>query len=354
MLIGPNSLPAKRELIASEEWLLIRASAKGLPPVTLDQKASISDEEYPLRISWDGILVDDAGFDGGKAVGSDIVGRVCEVLSLILTEQAHDVEQEVCDILGITELRQYFRNSSGFFQDHLKRYSKSRRKAPIYWQLATPSTSYSVWLYIHAFTGDTLYQVQDDYIAPKLQYETRRLETMRSEAGPNPGAKARRDLAAQEAFVDDLCTFLDEVKRVAPLWNPDLDDGVIINFAPLWRLVPQHRAWQREVKATWDALCAGEYDWAHLALHLWPERVVPKCAADCSLAIVHGLEETFWEEDEDGKWQPRLFPLRPIEELVSERSSAAVKAALQSLMEAPAFGVGIGRAARRAGRGSRS
>ena len=50
-------------------------------------------------------------------------------------------------------------------------YSKSRRKAPIYWQLATPSGSYSVWLYIHAFTKDTLFRVQNDYAAPKLAQE---------------------------------------------------------------------------------------------------------------------------------------------------------------------------------------
>ena len=34
---------------------------------------------------------------------------------------------------------------------------------------------------------------------------------------------------------DRLRVFLDEVKRVAPLWDPNLDDGVLINFAPLWR-----------------------------------------------------------------------------------------------------------------------
>ena len=119
--------------------------------------------------------------------------------------------------------------------------------------------------------------------------------------------------------------FLDEVKRVAPLWNPNLDDGVIINFAPLWRLVPQHKPWQKELKATWDALCAGKYDWAHLAMHLWPERVVPKCATDRSLAIAHGLEDVFWVEGEDGKWKPRSTPTRAVDELVRERTSPPSK-----------------------------
>lgn len=222
----------------------------------------------------------------------------------------------------------------GFFTFHCEAYSEGGRKAPIYWQIATPSASYSVWLYIHAFTKDTLFRVQNDYVAGKLAHEERQLETMRTEAGPDPVPSQRKTIEAQEGFVEELRTFLDEVKRVAPLWNPDLDDGVIINFAPLWRLVPHHKPWQKELKATWDALRAGKYDWAHLAMHLWPERVVPKCAEDRSLAIAHGLEDVFWYQD-DEKWKPRGEPTRPIDALVAERTSAAVKAALKSLLEAP-------------------
>ena len=158
---------------------------------------------------------------------------------------------------------------------------------------------------------------------------------MKSELGDGGTTTQRKEMAAQEAFVEELRTFLEEVKRVAPLWNPNLDDGVIINFAPLWRLVPQHKAWQKELKATWESLCKGEYDWAHLTMHLWPQRVIPKCASDRSLAIGHGLEDVFWVEGDNGKWKPRKSPTRPISELVAERSSEAVKAALKSLLEAP-------------------
>lgn len=223
-----------------------------------------------------------------------------------------------------------------FFPLHIKMYSKSRRKAPIYWQLATPSSSYSVWLYIHAFSKDTLFRVQNDYVAPKLAHEERRIESLTSELRDGATAAQRKTLAAQEAVVDELRAFLDEVKRVAPLWKPNLDDGVIINFAPLWRLVPQNKSWQKELKSTWDALCEGKYDWAHLTMHLWPERVVPKCAKDRSLAIAHGLEDVFWVEGTDGKWTARKTPTRSADELVRERTSPAVKSALKSLLEAPA------------------
>ena len=86
----------------------------------------------------------------------------------------------------------------------------------------------------------------------------------------------------------------------------------------------------------WDKLVAGDYDWAHLAMHLWPERVVPKCATDRSLAIAHGLEEAFWVEDEKGKWKPREVAQETVAALIQERTSPSVKAALEDLLAAPA------------------
>jgi hypothetical protein len=110
--------------------------------------------------------------------------------------------------------------------------------------------------------------------------------------------------------------------------------GGPISPLPLWRLVPGHKPWQKELKAKWAELAAGKYDWAHLAMHLWPERVVPKCATDRSLAIAHTLEDVFWVEGADGKWRARETPTIPVETLVAERTSAAVKAALADLQGA--------------------
>ena len=55
-------------------------------------------------------------------------------------------------------------------------------------------------------------------------------------------------------------------------------------------------------------MVGGEFDWSHLSMRLWPERIVPKCATDRSLAIAHDLEDVFWFEDGDGKWQARPTP----------------------------------------------
>jgi hypothetical protein len=175
-------------------------------------------------------------------------------------------------------------------------------------------------------------------VAPKLAHEEQQLTGLIQGAGGNPSARERKEIAAQEGFVEELRALLDEVRRVAPLWHPSLDDGVVLTMAPLWRLAPQHKPWQKELKSKWDELAVGKYDWAHLAMQLWPERVVPKCKTDRSLAIAHGLEDVFWVEGDDGKWKPLAVPTRAIDELVRERTSIAVKAAVKSLLEAPAAG----------------
>jgi len=151
----------------------------------------------------------------------------------------------------------------------------------------------------------------------------------------NTTGQLPKELDSQENFVAELRTFLDEVKHVAPPCKSALDDGVIINFALLWRLVPHHPPRQKDCKIAWDALVDGDYDWSHLAMHLWPEREVPKCAKDRSLAIAHGIEEIFWAEDSDGKWKDRPTPARPLNDLIKECTSSVVKAALDRLLSAP-------------------
>jgi hypothetical protein len=284
-------------------------------PLPAKSPGMLPDGDAPF-MPTSGVFVDDPGH------ADDLAARVTAVYERV--GEAPPVPDELRRTLA-----------KDFFPAHIRMYSKSRRKAPIYWQLATPSASYSVWLYIHALGKDTLFRVQNDYVAPKLAHERRELEGLLAEAGPSPTTAQSRAIEAQATFVEELSALLDEVKRVAPLWDPDLDDGVILNFAPLWRLAPQNRAWQKELRAAWAALVDGDYDWAHLSMRLWPERVVLKCAKDRSLAIAHDLEDAFWFEDAAGKWQARPTPTRSIDDLIAERTSPAVKAALQSLLEAP-------------------
>lgn len=312
----------------------------GLPLSPEDGRKLRAEGRYPLNVVWEGILVDDPEHP------LDIERRIHDALAIIWGDRADAIQQEACELLGVKSLREWFRKPAGFFADHLKRYSKSRRQAPLYWPLSSPGGRYTLWLYYHRFGKDTLYRALE-LTQDKVQFEERTLQRLTGEAGANPGAADRATLAEQEAFVTELRTFQEELTRVAPLWNPDLNDGVILNYGPLWRMIGL-TPWQKAVKAKWEELVAGDYDWAHLAMHLWPERVVPKCAKDRSLAIAHGLDEVFWVEDDKGKWTTRDTPTRPIEDLVRDRSSTAVKSALASLLEAPVAATTRGRRGRTA------
>ena len=277
----------------------------------------------------------------------DAAGGIARLFEFVTGDEFAASIQELLLRLGTEErdLRDWIARS--FLDAHIRDYSASGRRAPVYWQLANPSASYSVWLYYHRLSKDTLYTVLNDYAQPKFHDEERRLTRLVQEAGPAATSSQRKDIDEQERFVAELHTLRDEVARVAPLWNPNLNDGVLINFAPLWRLVPHNRSWQQECKRTWDKLVKGDYDWAHLAMHLWPERVVPGCAEDRSLAIAHGLEDVFWQEGEGGEWERRDVSQAEMEALIGERTSPSVKAALDDLLSAPAPAGGTKRAGRR-------
>jgi hypothetical protein len=254
-------------------------NAAGLPAAPADVPAA-----YPLRISWPGILVDDAGH------AEDIVRRSEEALRVIWPERWEAIEAEAGEILGVRLLRDYFRR--GFFADHLKRYSKSRRQAPIYWPLSTPSGSYTLWLYYHRLSDQILYTCVNDFVDPKLKQVSETAAHLRTNLRRSAGDE--KELERLADLEGELKDFRAELLRVAAFWKPDLNDGVEITAAPLWRLF-QHKPWQKRLKETWGKLEEGEYDWAHLAYAVWPERVREKCRTDKSLAIAHGLEEVYVE-----------------------------------------------------------
>jgi hypothetical protein len=294
-LVGVEGLPASPGKIVSEAWLHARPDAITLPDVVDGQvlgqdgqryPAIVSDDKYPLKIAWNGILVDDPGHY------FDIVMRARAALRLLWCEQAEVIEQETCQVLGISELRDYYRKPSGFFADHLKRYSKNRRQAPIYWPLSTPSCSYTLWLYYHRLSDQTLFTCVNDFVDPKLQQVGEDAARLRQKKGRSSAEE--KELERLVDFEHELQDLRAELLRVAAFWKPNLNDGVQITAAPLWRLF-QHKPWQKKLKETWQKLEAGEYDWAHLAYSIWPERVREKCKSDKSLAIAHDLERLFIE-----------------------------------------------------------
>ncbi|HEV8191768.1 MAG TPA: hypothetical protein VGP82_09835, partial [Ktedonobacterales bacterium] len=206
-LVGPDGLPATAvHHIVSEEWLRARPNAITLPATGSISLPTIAAEEYPIPVAWDGVLVDDADAQ------DDIVRRVRATLDYLWGDAADAIEQEACSMLGVQDLRDYLRNPRGFFDHHISRYSKSRRKAPIYWQLQSPKRHYSIWLYYHRLDADLPFKAITLYLLPKIRQAEQRLtelEQARKAAGTS-GADARRAALAvdrQEAQLADLREF---------------------------------------------------------------------------------------------------------------------------------------------------
>jgi hypothetical protein len=145
----------------------------GLPPTS-------APAEYPVTFPENGVLVDDPGHR------LDLTAAVRAVFDKVFTARADVWWNEfgaVLDPRG-NDLQRWL--ASSFFGHHLKRYSKSRRKAPIVWQLAVPSGRYGVWLYAHRLTRDSVFQIQNDMVTPKLAHEEQQLAgLMQRKVDPN-------------------------------------------------------------------------------------------------------------------------------------------------------------------------
>ena len=245
-------------------------------------------ENYPQAVAWSGVLVDDEGHF------ADIVEHVQRALRMIWKEHVDSVEEQACVKLASKSLRDYFRRSSGFFADHLKRYTKSGRKAPIYWPLSTASGSYTLWIYYPALNNQTLFTAVNDFLdgpKGKLTQVSRECAELRGK-GSGRTSDEEKQYETLQTFEQELTDLPDALLKIAPNYQPNHDDGVQITAAPLWPLF-RHKLWQKVLKDTWTKLEKGDYDWAHLAMAYWPERVREKCKTDKSLAMAHGLEDLY-------------------------------------------------------------
>jgi hypothetical protein len=143
------------------------------------------------------------------------------------------------------------------------------RKAPIYWLLQSSKKNYAIWLYYHRLDKDLLFKALVNYVEPKIRLEDSRLETLRTQkaAAGGSGRDAKRlgkEVVRQGEFLSELRDFEDKLRRAANLHlEPDLNDGVVLNIAPLWELVP----W-KEAKNYWEELLEGKYEWSSIGKQL--------------------------------------------------------------------------------------
>lgn len=206
-----------------------------------------------------------------------------------------------------------------FFKDVHKGMYENR---PIHWPLSSEKKTFVAWVNIHRFDERTLRVLLADHLHPTLQRIEGDLTDLRaSRDGADKAAARDAEKRYDEVLKarDELTTFIADVEQCAdrgPLppdakcppreqdarYAPDLDDGVMINSAALWKLLePQ---W-KDPKKWWKQLAVAspkgnkDYDWSHLAMRYWPTRVDAKCKDDPSLGVAHGC---FWRYHPARAW----------------------------------------------------
>jgi hypothetical protein len=194
------------------------------------EKVNLPQERLTFAPSEDGIIpvLDGEWFE------NDIVARTREFLratfgDATLRENVRFIE----DSLG-KDLRKYF--VTDFYKDHLQTY----KKRPIYWMVQSPRKSFSVLVYLHRYTRDTMNLVLNRYLREyevKLRNRIGRVTQILADANTST-----RDKTAARKESDKLIKALHDCEEwerqtVLPLAQArielDLDDGVKANYLKL-------------------------------------------------------------------------------------------------------------------------
>jgi len=209
------------------------------------------------RFKVDSIKPDDDGItvmDEGHS--DDATARVRDVLDKILNENE---AKEVINIIG-GDLRKFLMNDF-FIKYHIPMY----KKRPVYWLSQTVKKNYGFYIYNLKFNQDTLYSLIQKYIVPRINLEKLRLmdiynkkETVKI---PKEEKEMEKLIAKSEEFLEELELFKQDIQEVIDTgFKPDIDDGVILNMAPLYKLIP----W-KEPEKYYKNLQMGQYEWAHVS-----------------------------------------------------------------------------------------
>lgn len=239
---------------------------------------SQGDEPCPeaLHVPEDGIMTNDANSP------LCLSAHVREVMHELWGDRADDLEYELCLLIGCNSLQAYLQSPTGFFDYHFKRYTKSRRKAPIYWLLASEDGSVDYWVYYPTLSKNTL---------PQLIIHLReQAEQIRTTLNAALAAHDKAQEAQQRAKQVQVEGMMEELNRLlAASYTPNHDDGVPVTAAPLCHLAAS-RLWRQECEKNMEQLESGDYDWSHLAMSMYPARVTQKAKKDWCMALTHGLE----------------------------------------------------------------
>ena len=231
------------------------APASPVSPATLVDEAGIPGRPagYPIEIPTDGVAVHQPGHRWD-------LSNLVQAAWTRTHDGEQDLDQSLAAIMKRPDLTSYLH--SRFFSDHLAQYSVSRRKAPIYWQLQVPSKKWGVWLYMPRLSREMLFAVVRETEQRQRLAEQRIAILQREYVDGGAGrtlAAVSKELDAEQKLAVELVAFGDEAERIANLgWEPDLDDGAVLNAAPMASLFP---AWKDAAKYR-NELRQGKYTWS--------------------------------------------------------------------------------------------
>jgi hypothetical protein len=288
-LVDARGLPATPGRVGSETWLAARTDARSLPP-SETANAEVGAGAYPVEVAWDGVLKDDKLDDAQAHHVEDLYRRTSQVLELVYGDAFLEREAELARALGAGSLGAWLRDPDGFFGDHLGRYSKSRRRAPIYWPLSTPSGGFTFWLYYPRLSGEMLAGCAN-WLDVNEEALLRKEAHQRAARGANGlEAEGEKRIATELRERAELREALRELTDRG--FHPHLDDGAVINAAPLRRWF-RNRTWREAAEQAWTEVTAGEHDWSHLAMWLRRDEVLERCRSERDLAIAHHREDLY-------------------------------------------------------------
>lgn len=270
-----------------------------MPVVSLKAEEAMA---YPLTLPADGILMGDNNHP------DSLVKRVQEVMQSLWPNDADEIESELCQLIGVDSLQSYLESPNGFFDYHFKRYTKSRRKAPIYWPISSPEGEITMWVYYPKLSNQTLPHL--------LLLLSKERTAAQSDLTAAQLANDKKREAALLSLLGDIQTLEAELQRVNDLpYKPNHDDGVPVTAAPLLNTF-RHNGWNKECQSNWDELQKGEYDWSHLAYALYPARIRHKAKKDWCMALTHGLEELCENKPKEKKTRKKRSGDEPVQQML--------------------------------------
>lgn len=233
-----------------DPWAVVNPIPPGMLTTANGEPSRRAPMDYPLELPPEPLLFQDVGNPW------DISYRV-EIAAEVVCGSTTKLETAL-KTLNQSSLESYLRAS--FFEDHLNKYGRSRRRAPIYWQLGVPG--WEVWLYYPELSRETLFA-----IVRAGEEKLRRTESLiRQLQDPEPVGTRTRDLRERlehsESLRDSIRGFLEKIRAIAQSgWVPDLNDGAVLCAAPLADLLV-NSAWRRDAANAREELAKGYYPWA--------------------------------------------------------------------------------------------